>query len=267
MTEVPRDERFNRPLILPPEGGDKLVPYTRVTTFVGALEDNFNLGKWEKRMVAIGLADRPDLLLATSAHRDDKDELDKIADKAKEAAKAGAAATTGTALHSLTEKVDRGEELPPLPAEYQADMAAYAAVSRRLRTQAIETFVVNDQYQAGGTFDRIFEVDGVRYIGDTKTGGNLEYGIVKIIMQLAMYANSHEYNPDGGARGALNVSPQWGIVVHLPAGKGECKAYWVNLEWGWYGVQLAYSVRQIRKLKMKDLAHEFATSAQEGSAA
>jgi hypothetical protein len=257
VTEVPRDG-WDRPKIIPPDGG-KLTAYTRCTTFVGAIEDNFNLTKWEKRQVAIGLADRPDLLLAASAHRDNKDELNKVADKAKEAAKAGAAATTGTALHALTERVDRGEELPALPAEYAADMEVYRRMTQPMTTLEIEKFVVNDYYQVGGTFDRMYGVGGRRYIGDTKTGSRIDYGIGKIVMQLAMYSRSAGYDPENGARHELGVDQDWGIVVHLPAGSGECVPYWVNLQWGWYGVQLAYSVRQFRKLKMKDLTQKFYT--------
>src|SRR5689334_2925212 len=65
--QVPRD-RWQRPLVVPPKGG-KPVAYTRCTTFVGCLEDTFNLSRWQQRMVALGLNDRPDLLLAVAAHR------------------------------------------------------------------------------------------------------------------------------------------------------------------------------------------------------
>ena len=51
-SKVPRD-RYDRPLIHVP-GIDKLVPYTRCTTYVDCIEDKSNLAKHGKRMVAVG---------------------------------------------------------------------------------------------------------------------------------------------------------------------------------------------------------------------
>ncbi len=103
---IPRD-RWNRPLIVPP-GGGKPTAYTRCTTFVDCLEDKYNLQRWQLRQCAIGLADRPDLLLSVSAHRDDKHALNSITEKAMEAAQSSARSTMGTATHALGERVDRG---------------------------------------------------------------------------------------------------------------------------------------------------------------
>src|SRR4051812_961950 len=185
--EVPRD-RYGRPLVVPNTGG-KPVPYTRCTTFVDCLEDKFNLQKWEKRMVALGLADRPDLLLAAAAHRDDKNKLNEICDNAKEAAKASASATTGTALHALTEQHDRGQTLGVLPADAKADLAAYVAATEPFEHLGIEEFVVHDGFKIGGTFDRLVRYNGQTYIADLKTG-SVDFGMGKIAMQLAVYARS-----------------------------------------------------------------------------
>ena len=40
-TDIPRDH-WNRPLVVPPGGGNP-VPYTRCTTFIDPLEDQYNL--------------------------------------------------------------------------------------------------------------------------------------------------------------------------------------------------------------------------------
>lgn len=125
---VERD-RYGRPLIVPVRGG-KAKAYTRCTTFVDCLDDKFNLQQWQQRMVALGLASRPDLLLAVSAHAEDKNHLNRITGEARDAAAASAAATTGTAIHALTEKIDRGEELPPIPEAYRADLEAYRRETR-----------------------------------------------------------------------------------------------------------------------------------------
>src|SRR5690554_2297101 len=93
--EVNRD-RWGRPLVVPPDGGEP-VPYTRATTLAGTLDDLYGLMAWKQRQTALGLADRPDLRLAVTAHRDDKRRLDAICEEAMQAAASTAAATTGTA--------------------------------------------------------------------------------------------------------------------------------------------------------------------------
>ena len=74
-SELPRD-RWGRPLITPPEGGDP-VAYQRVTTFVGALEDTYHLGQWQIRMAVLGTARRRDIQVAAAAITDPKDRYQK----------------------------------------------------------------------------------------------------------------------------------------------------------------------------------------------
>jgi hypothetical protein len=245
--EIPRDH-WGRPLIIP-IGGGKLTPYTRCTTYVGCLEDTYNLSLWQQRMVIAGLVDRPDLLLSAAAHRDDKGELNKIAELAIEAAKGRAAATVGTALHALTEQVDAGQTVGPIPHEYQRDLDAYVAATRSLRVLHSERFVVNDEYRIGGTPDRVVEYQGRNYIADIKTG-TIKYGPGKIAMQLAVYANSDFYDHQTGERTPQpDVDRERGIVIHLPAGTGTCELLWVDIAAGWKAVDLAGMVRVWRSWK------------------
>lgn len=252
-------DRYGRPLVVPP-GGGKPVAYTRCTTYVDCIEDKFNLQKWGSRMVALGLASRPDLLLSVSAHRDDKSALDRICEDAKEAAAASAAATTGTALHALTELVDRGETLPVLPESAQADLAAYAEATKDLKATHIEQFCVLDALKIGGTPDRVVSYKGKRYIADVKTG-SIEWGTYKIAMQLAVYARSKTYDIASGERGTHNAELDKGIIIHLPAGTGSCELVWVDLVEGWNGVLLARQVREKRALKFGDLTEPFGPAA------
>lgn len=244
--DIDRD-RYGRPLITPP-GGGKATAYTRCTTFVDCLEDKFNLQKWQQRMVATGLANRADLLLAVSAAGDDKRKLDSICADAREAANASAAATTGTALHALTELIDRGQPLPALPETAKADLDAYAAATAHLTAAHIEQFTVVDELKVGGTADRIVQVDGVSYIADIKTG-SIEWGLGKIAMQLAVYSRGLGYRA-GGERFSLGpIDQNVGIIIHLPAGQARCELVPVDLAAGWEGVQLATQVRSWRARK------------------
>lgn len=248
LHEIPRD-RYGRPMVIPADGG-KPQAYTRCTTFVSCLEDTYNLSRWQQRMVALGLAERPDLMLQiASTDKDDKKSLNKVCEDAMEAAKAHAAATIGTALHALTERIDRGEDVGVVPEAYQADLDAYTEATKDLNAVHIEAFSVNDEYKIGGTTDRVVEVDGKLMIADIKTG-SVEWGMGKIAMQLAVYANSQPYSHETGQRGAWgDIDLTRAIVIHLPAGTGTCELIEVDIAAGWEAVHIAAWVRGWRGRK------------------
>jgi hypothetical protein len=268
QTELPRD-RWGRPLITPKDGGDP-VAYQRCTTFVGCLEDTYNLSVWQQTMVALGMARRRDLVLSASAISDPKDRFQKrtlkdIARQAIDAAHGGAAAATGTALHAFSEQVDAGTlDWSRVPEEYVADLKAYEEVMRPFTILAVEGFCVVDDLRVGGSYDRILGLpeggltapDGTlvegAVIGDLKTGATMDFGMGKIAQQLGVYANAEDYNHTLGTRTPLvgNPSKRWGIVIHLPAGTGQAHLLWVNIEAGWETARtLAVGVHAWRKRK------------------
>ena len=249
-------DRYGRPMVVPPAGG-KPVAYTRCTSYIDVIEDKFNLQKWMQRMVALGLASRPDLLLSVTAHRDDKKQLDRICDDAREASAASAAATTGTALHALTELIDRGDTLPVIPDTATADLNAYRTATADLKAVHIEQFCVLDTLQIGGTPDRVVSYQGRRYIADIKTGSSVDWGALKIAMPLAIYARSHTYHPGTHERGIHEADTRRGIVIHLPAGTATCTLHWVDLDVGWEAVKVATKVREQRRIKAADLYTPF----------
>jgi hypothetical protein len=243
---VPRD-RWGHPRVRDLTTG-KLVVYKRVTKFIDVLEDTYLLDRSRQRNVAIGLAARHDLLMKAAAANRDRNQLEEVIDAAREAAGDSSAATLGSAVHTLTEQLDRGED-PLVPPSAQPDIDAYAQLlhDERLTVDDVEVFVVCDKYKVGGTFDRIVTLDGHRYVLDIKTG-RIDYGASKIAMQLALYANSERYDPGTGIRSYLNVDLTRGIVIHLPAGGGQASLHWADLAIGWTGVALAKDVWDWRSM-------------------
>ncbi|MBA2336571.1 MAG: PD-(D/E)XK nuclease family protein [Acidimicrobiia bacterium] len=243
---IPRD-RFGSPYVVPPNGG-KPVPYTRATTWAGTLDDRWNLEQWKMRQVAIGLADRPDLLLAVTTQRDDKKALNAAVQAAMEAAKSSAAATRGTALHTLTELLDLGRPLPTIPLDVVADLAAYETATAGLEMISVEEFVVVDELQVAGTFDRLVRHEGKVKIADLKTGASVEYAMGSIALQLAIYSRGVAYDHTTGTRTPLpDVDQEEALVIHLPAGLGVCTLLRVNIRLGWEAVLIAGRVRRFRK--------------------
>lgn len=252
--EIPRD-RFGRPMIMPAKGTRRQA-YRRVTTFVGCLDDMNGLLKWKARQVAYGMGQRRDLVLAAAAADPaDKKLLGDVAEKAAEHALSGAGATIGTAVHALTERIDHGKPLGPVPHEAEADIAAYVKATKDIEWLGIEAFRVHDEWKVAGTADRIGKIDGRRpMIFDIKTG-SVDYPH-KMAMQLAMYARSVPYDITTDTRGEdpepINLNT--GIIIHLPAGEGRCDLYEIDIAKGWGACLLARKVWDWRGTK--DLTHK-----------
>lgn len=286
--EIPRD-RWSRPLIIPLDangvpdlsqgpvkkgnywtGG---VPYTRVSTSAGSLDDKSNLMKWKQRVTALGLGRRDDLALAVKAilaKYDDplndpeaKGALNKLLDPIEEAGGGNSASTKGTAWHELTEALDQGRTLPPLSDDITLRLDEYRAATAHLEVLAIEVFVINDRNQTAGTFDRLYGCpDNRARIGDLKTGKDDPHYPLKVAIQMADYANGFLYDPETGERTPIHpdLDPDTGLLVHMPDRKTGCAVYDINLVNGTTAAATASEVHAIRKWKKDDLitAHAFA---------
>jgi hypothetical protein len=243
--EIERD-RYGRPLVRTAKGG-KPVAYTRATTIANSLDDPAALTAWKMRMAAIGLTVRSDLLLAINASQDDKMAINKYIEDAMEVAGASKAATIGTALHTFAEKLDLGQEVN-VPNEWAGDLIAYRNATQKLNKIFIEQFCVLDKYKIAGTPDRVVEYKGERFIADIKTG-RIDHPN-NIAIQLAIYAHGLPYNIATATRGSWgDVNKDKAIIIHLPAGTGQCKLVWIDIAEGWKGVQFAMKVRQWRDKK------------------
>lgn len=249
--EVPRD-RWGRPLIVPPEGG-KPVGYTRVSTLAKALDDKTALTKWKQRQVVIGMGARPDLCSVAGAVRGDDRKLDEIVETAMTVAESERAANIGTALHSLSEQVDEGADIDTMPEQFRPDLAAYRDAMRGVEILASEMFVVVDEVQAAGTFDRLVRLpDGRVVVADVKTGKHEPKYPHGATQQIAVYSRGHLYDPEKGRVGhlpTLGIDQSAGLLIHMPAGTGTCSLYLLDLTVGWGLAQVSVAVRAAFKSK------------------
>jgi hypothetical protein len=265
--EVKRD-RWGRPLIVPPEGGDP-VAYTRVSTLAKALDDLNQLMAWKARKTAEGLVRRPDLLtrVAGAIANGDPDNdwptkraLNDVVGEATEAAGASRGSSAGTGFHALTEAIDRGTEPLYVPPADAPRLDAYRTATAGYESLDIECFVVNDEVRAAGTFDRLFRCpDGRVRVADLKSGKSEADYPLATTMQIAIYARGVRYDVPTGGRKPLHedLDLTTGLLIHLPP-KGGCVLYDLNLTVGWEAAQLAASVREVRALKADQIARETA---------
>lgn len=252
MTEDIKRDRWGRPLIQPVDGG-KPVAYTRVSTLAKTLDNKEQLMRWKCRQTAMGLGKRTDLVAMAGAVGDDKGKLDEIVAEAMSAAASNAAANLGTTLHALTEHVDNGTKPDYLPGELIGDLTAYEEAMRGITVLGSEKFIVNDDVQAAGTFDRLLALPGVgMVVADIKTGQHEPNYPHAACIQVATYARGHLYDHDKGRikyLPDLGVSTDVGLMIWLPAGKARCELYLLDLNLGWELAQTAARVRDVYKSK------------------
>jgi len=257
-----RRDRWGRYLVVPP-GGGKPTGYTRATTVAKALDDTSNLMAWSNRMTALGLAQRPDLLaLVQAADPDDRDELNKVCERAKEAGGATARRDLGTALHTMVEKAhaDPGWKVPDT---YAADVAAVQAAIEAAGYEVVdgmsEVMVVLDRHTIAGTSDLTLRQrsTGVLRIADIKTGASVSYGALAWAIQLSVYAQADARYVQGGARDGSEdqrlqmpeVDRDTALILHVQPGSGVCDVHELDIAAGADALEVAMAVRTWRKRK------------------
>lgn len=254
--EVPRD-RYGRPLIAG-------TAHTRASTLAKTLDDTRALLDWNARQSVIGLCRSHDLIaLAATTDPGDKVTLNRIVEQAKERAATTAAASIGTATHTATEILDRGESLDGLPETVKADAQAYRAKLRgySLLPLAAEMFVVCEELVVAGSFDRLLAGPSRTLIGDIKTSGNPDthkYAGLAWAIQLAVYAHAKPWTPERGivewSDLGLPVPDQHrGVVIHIVQGTARVRLHSVDLDAGWLAAKLAAEVRDMRKFPVTEL--------------
>lgn len=254
------------------EGAGRKRSYTRVTTYIDVLESNKNLMEWKARKVLQGVAMDPSLIDGVveydDVEREGRDWLNRRAEVAATIAGASKKSEKGTYLHELSELRDQGLPLPDDASEQdRADIEAYHAGTIDLvDIHLMEQLVVNDELQVAGTPDRVSypkrtltAPDGElihpdqQIITDLKTG-RVDYGALKMAMQLSIYSRSDLYYPDGTRMRMGRVNQQWGLIMHVAAGSGQLDLYWADLDLGWEAVQLAGLVRSMRSRSKRALS-------------
>ena len=177
-----------------------------------------------------------------------KKQANQIVEDASGVALSHRAADIGTALHRLTEMLDRGDRVPAGP--YEADLEAYVntLIQAGLTVVEVECRLVCDELEMAGTADRILRNGGQHYIADIKTGETIDYGGLGWAAQLAAYAHSQLYDTEQGTRTSPPVLDKTtGLIIHLPAGKGICTLYEIDLVAGYRAATLANEIRAIRR--------------------
>lgn len=256
MTDFKRDQ-WERPLILQPDG--TRTPYARASTLAKVTDDTRNLAARDQRLVAVGLAARPDLLdrvhgvisLHDDPIADGKTDLNRVCKEARAAAAGSAAASTGTAFHAMCQAAAMGRQVSA--GRWQAHLDAYLAEldRRRLRVIDTEVHVVNDDLRAAGTFDVLLQhVDsGAVAVGDIKSGRWDALYPAGVTTQVGIYATGHRYDVEAEQRSPIHphLDATTGWLVHVQLTRApSCQIHRLDLTVGVARARLAVAVREDR---------------------
>lgn len=254
-TDFTRD-RYGRPMITSPDGG-KPEPYSRFSSHGSCLEDRFGLERWKVRTAGKGLASRADLFAQIAATpADDTRRLDALMEQALEAGGGSFGAGLGTALHEFAQHVDNGAMTTAnIPAPWDADIAAYTATladaGLTIEPGLVEVSLVHDGLRLAGTADRFLRrADGRLVCADLKTGKAIGANPLGYAVQLAAYATAQGYDIATGKRWDIgDVDHTVGLLIHVPAGRGECHLIEVDLVAALEAAYLASTVKSWQKRK------------------
>ena len=247
-------DRWGRPLIIPADGG-KAIAYGRFSSHGSVLEDKFALEKWKIRTSAIGLTKRSDLFAQLAAcPPEDSKRIDEIMSQALEAGGGSVGANLGTALHEFTQRVDLGEiTLDEISEPWRSDVEAYLSAleahNLTVIRELIEVNLVNDELLLAGTADRFYHSTRGVICADIKTGKQISKNPLAYAVQLASYANSMLYDIETGTRKPIadDLELRTGYIIHIPANKGRCDIYEVDLMEAMAAARLASTVKRWQK--------------------
>lgn len=255
-----------------PKTGDYRM-FSRASTIAKTLESTYHLDRWKDRKLAKGLSMRPDLVdLAGSMDEDDKDGFADLVAKARDTAGANQGSNHGTAVHSLAEKVDRGEPLPRGTRKSNADTIkayqnAMALAQCQVYPEYIERVVLAyiGDVPVVGRLDRVVGTEmpallklvrpgPIDMIGDLKTGKTM-LGELSFAIQLSIYAHASYVWDEDGERWVpiedtgLELDKDAALVMHAPSDDKRCDIQLVNIREGWECAHLAMDVRASQRKK------------------
>lgn len=253
------------PLVSRVDDPDKSDRYSRPSGYGKNLDDENALVEWRIWKAMTGVAHSRALAAKVNATKDEDRVAKKaLRDEAMDKGEANESADMGTALHAMTARVeDDGDDFEP-PPQYVLDLDAYQDTLRRfgLDSAYVECHMVNDEFRAAGTADRIYrclrplqppEGDvipaGSLVLGDIKTGKSLDFSAPGYCIQTALYATGVFYDIVTERRiETPKINQLWTLLVHLPVGRGHCELYWCSVTLGLQGAWLAHEVKQWQRL-------------------
>lgn len=265
------------------------VDYTRASSLGKVLEDHEAIHQRETRMVIHTMGHDPGLRaraqsVATHgpdredpAHQRDRRSLREIHETALIVCRASSGADRGTAFHALTEQFDQGLSMGHLDDDMAIGMTRYAELMAGFEIVGSEGFVVCDELETAGSYDRIVAARwpteiatqvagkrtvlatiaaGDRIVLDLKTNADAKHFGPQYSVQQAVYAYGIPYPVDlaAGERArkpwpkGQDPRTDWSLILHIPIESPEdAGLWWVDLTAGMELARAAAAARVLRR--------------------
>jgi hypothetical protein len=271
--------------------------YSRASSFGKPIEDQYRLNLWKLRRTVEGMSRDEGLLMRAQAlaseatlpegdpdRRALRERWDALADEAIDAGKGTAEAEKGTAFHLLSERRDRGDDLSYLPAHLRSALDEWDRMMSRFEVVGTEQFVVDDELEVAGTYDRLLRprtvmeirragtvigrvTPGDLIIADLKSGKRDPRKVAYATQQIP-YAAGRPYSHDGGRTDwpdGVRPSQTWAIIPHVSHADGGASAqlYWVHLPAARARIDLLRAIKQGRRVDDLFVADECTPAAAE----
>lgn len=252
------------PMVSDPNNDGKFLRYRRPSSYGKPLDDENPLTEWKIWKSMEGVARSPALATQVNAVKDgDRETKKELREKALDRGQANEAADMGTGLHAMTARFEdpKDTDFDP-PEQYRDDLDAYWAELQRLGlvSEYVEVQLVNDDFRAAGTADRIYRTTrdlvlpdesvmpaGSLVLGDLKTGAKMDFGLPSYCVQMAIYATGQFYDVVNNVRMPTpEIDLKWMLLMHLPVGQAKCEALWLNINTGLHGAFLTFEVLEWR---------------------
>ena len=188
-----------------------------VTTILNQLAKP-GLRYWFAKMVAEEAIESFSTVLDLVGRQRHDDAIDFL--KRAPGRRSGKAAETGTVVHELVERMNRGEEVSVHP-DYQPYVDQYKGFLDLWQPEwiEVESTIVNDTLGYAGTTDGMAKIQNEIAVIDLKTGANV-YG--EVALQLNAYRNGQFILSANGDRRPL-PSIEAAAVVHLRPDRCEVR--------------------------------------------
>lgn len=278
--EIPRHKGDGRPKIRIGSSA-KFYYAKRASKYGEVIENKYLINKWKIRAAVFGMTRTPALVRRGQAvlafedksnpdrHAELRQSWEEIASEAIDVARTGDRAAEGTALHTLSELADQGADLSHLDATTMAAVNQWRRIISHFEILATESFVVDDEFGVGGSFDRLVRPRGVMrgpdgevrltpddvVIVDLKSNQSSKYFGAGYRVQQRVYSRGTPYvhvtdeqaaAGDTGRRpwpGGQAPNQQWALIPHVPLeSPADAGLMWVDLTRGQQQLELAAAI-------------------------
>jgi hypothetical protein len=252
------------PMVTDPSDDSKFIRYRRPSSYGKPLDDEEALTNWRIWKAITGVASSKALQIQVLATKDeDKITKRELREEALNKGQANERADMGTGLHAMCARWEDPTDVDFRPSDdFLPDLEAYRECLDRfgLVSEYVEVPMVNDDFRAAGTADRIYRLTkplvtpegeilpaGELILGDLKTGEKLDFGLPAYCVQLAIYATGELYDVVGNKRlPTPEINKRWTLLVHLPFGEAKATVLWCSIDVGLVGAMLTDQVLEWR---------------------